>query len=179
MLGEEQGLLAQAWGGLLAGSQGAESSQRNGREPCPQPCPLSAWSAGLFPEEDIPEEAHRKLREGKKGRRAKKRSPKSQLQNKTGRTSACRRGGAYTLVMRTHLSLSPGVASRCAPSCLPWLPSIVSALDRCPAAADCPVQPGLSWSGFRATCHLPRSPCLQFRSVPLLPDPFHLGSVCI
>ncbi|XP_036301580.1 ribosomal RNA processing protein 1 homolog A isoform X2 [Pipistrellus kuhlii] len=46
---------------------------------------LQDLAEGLFPEEDIPEEAHRKLREGKKGRRAKKRSPKSQLQNKTGK----------------------------------------------------------------------------------------------
>lgn len=33
------------------------------------------------------------------------------------------------------------------------------------------MQPGLSLSGFRATCHLPCSPCLQFQSVLLLPDP--------
>lgn len=57
-------------------------------------------------------------------------------------------GGACPLVTGTHLSLSPGG----------WPPGVT------PPA--CP--------GCRATCHLPRSPWLQFQSVLLLPDPFDL-----
>lgn len=46
---------------------------------------LQDLAEGLFPEEDVPEEAYRGRQEGRKGRKAKKRSPKSQLQNKTGK----------------------------------------------------------------------------------------------
>ncbi|XP_070263206.1 ribosomal RNA processing protein 1 homolog A [Myotis yumanensis] len=46
---------------------------------------LQDLAEGLFPEEDVPEEAYRGLQEGRKGRKAKKRLPKSQLQNETGR----------------------------------------------------------------------------------------------
>ncbi|KAK1344283.1 hypothetical protein QTO34_014848 [Cnephaeus nilssonii] len=45
---------------------------------------LQDLAEGLFPEEDVPEEAYSGRQEGRKGRKAKKRSPKSQLQNKTG-----------------------------------------------------------------------------------------------
>lgn len=41
-------------------------------------------SLGLFPEEDIPENAARKLQEGRRGRKNAKRLPTCQLQNKTG-----------------------------------------------------------------------------------------------
>ncbi|XP_016068997.1 PREDICTED: ribosomal RNA processing protein 1 homolog A [Miniopterus natalensis] len=56
---------------------------------------LQDLAEGIFPEDDIPEEAYRKLQEGRQGRKAKKRLPKSQLQNKPGRTSALGGGGAY------------------------------------------------------------------------------------
>ncbi|XP_015416305.1 PREDICTED: ribosomal RNA processing protein 1 homolog A isoform X4 [Myotis davidii] len=46
---------------------------------------LQDLAEGLFPEEDVPEEAYRGLQEGRKGRKAKKRLPKSQPQNETGR----------------------------------------------------------------------------------------------
>ncbi|KAM5275554.1 ribosomal RNA processing protein 1 homolog A [Hipposideros larvatus] len=44
---------------------------------------LQDLAEGLFPEDDIPEKAHRKLQEGRK---TKKRLPKRRLQNKTGRS---------------------------------------------------------------------------------------------
>ncbi|XP_066226162.1 ribosomal RNA processing protein 1 homolog A isoform X1 [Saccopteryx leptura] len=46
---------------------------------------LQDLAEGLFPEDDIPEKAYRKLQEGRQKRKAKKRLPKSWLQNKTGR----------------------------------------------------------------------------------------------
>ncbi|XP_024417789.2 ribosomal RNA processing protein 1 homolog A isoform X1 [Desmodus rotundus] len=46
---------------------------------------LQDLAEGLFPEDDIPEKAYRKLLEGRRERKAKKRLPKSRLQSKTGR----------------------------------------------------------------------------------------------
>ncbi|XP_059542615.1 ribosomal RNA processing protein 1 homolog A isoform X1 [Myotis daubentonii] len=46
---------------------------------------LQDLAEGLFPEEDVPEEAYRGLQGGRKGRNAKKRLPTSQPQNETGR----------------------------------------------------------------------------------------------
>nr|XP_019601311.1 PREDICTED: ribosomal RNA processing protein 1 homolog A isoform X1 [Rhinolophus sinicus] len=46
---------------------------------------LQDLAEGLFPEEDIPEKAARKLQEGRRGRRTKRRLPKCRLHNKTGR----------------------------------------------------------------------------------------------
>lgn len=54
--------------------------EANGSRPALCPDPLPRFS-GLFPEDDIPEKAHRKLQEG---RTTKKRLPKRRLQNKTG-----------------------------------------------------------------------------------------------
>lgn len=80
--------------GLLVGSCEAVNSQPESGLPS-APDHLSTLSLGIFPEDDIPEEAYRKLQEGRQGRKAKKRLPKSQLQNKPGRTSALGGGGAY------------------------------------------------------------------------------------
>ncbi|XP_054432343.1 ribosomal RNA processing protein 1 homolog A isoform X2 [Pteronotus mesoamericanus] len=44
---------------------------------------LQDLAEGIFPEDDIPEEAYRKLLEGRGGRKARKRLLKSRLQNKT------------------------------------------------------------------------------------------------
>ncbi|XP_036898960.1 ribosomal RNA processing protein 1 homolog A [Sturnira hondurensis] len=46
---------------------------------------LQDLAEGLFPEDDIPEKAYRKLLEGRRERKAKKRLPKSRLQSKAGR----------------------------------------------------------------------------------------------
>ncbi|KAM5332725.1 ribosomal RNA processing protein 1 homolog A isoform 2-T2 [Glossophaga mutica] len=46
---------------------------------------LQDLAEGLFPEDDIPEKAYRKLLKGRRERKAKKRLPKSRLQSKTGR----------------------------------------------------------------------------------------------
>ncbi|XP_036099280.1 ribosomal RNA processing protein 1 homolog A [Molossus molossus] len=46
---------------------------------------LQGLAEGLFPEEDVPEKAYRKLQEGRQERKARKCLPKSQLQDKTGR----------------------------------------------------------------------------------------------
>ncbi|KAF6385436.1 ribosomal RNA processing 1 [Rhinolophus ferrumequinum] len=46
---------------------------------------LQDLAEGLFPEDDIPEKAARKLQEGRRGRKTTKRLPKCRLQNKTGR----------------------------------------------------------------------------------------------
>lgn len=83
----EQGLLAQAWGGAACWViWSRDLAKQTGLPAAPELC--LPWSSGLFPEGDIPEEVCRGLQEGRKGRKAKKRSPKCQLQNKTGRTSA-------------------------------------------------------------------------------------------
>lgn len=52
------------------------------------------WSLGLFPEDDIPEKAARKLQEGRRGRKTTKRLPKCRLQNKTGGPGGVERGHA-------------------------------------------------------------------------------------
>ncbi|XP_036767895.2 ribosomal RNA processing protein 1 homolog A [Manis pentadactyla] len=53
---------------------------------------LQDLAEGLFPEDDILEKAYRKLQEGRRERKRKKRLPKFQLQNKTGEGERAGRG---------------------------------------------------------------------------------------
>lgn len=77
------------------------AQEASGAGPALRPDPLPRFS-GLFPEDDIPEKAHRKLQEG---RTTKKRLPKRRLQNKTG-GPVCRGDAPATV---------PRLASRRAP----------------------------------------------------------------
>lgn len=111
---------------------------------CPGPLTVCLpRSVGLFPEDDIPEKAYRKLLEGRRERKAKKRLPKSRLQSKTGRTPARGRGGGFRSGCHGEhaCTVSPKLACTRAPYFLP-----ASGLSDCPGPLAIFLPPACSFS---------------------------------
>lgn len=72
---------------VACGAVGSREHPNAKHQACSQPPGYLPWSLGFFPEDEVPEKAYRSLQGGRRERKAKKRLPKSRLQNKTGRTS--------------------------------------------------------------------------------------------
>lgn len=172
-----------AWGGrgCLPVSGGAAHAKPT--RACPGPLTVCLpRSVGLFPEDDIPEKAYRKLLEGRRERKAKKRLPKSRLQSKTGRTPARGRGGGFRSGCHGEhaCTVSPKLACTRAPYFLPecWpraclttrghslSSSLLPAVSVWVAASD-PFPPLVCAHlvGFDPSARRPRRPPTQFTSL--------------